>query len=151
MRSKLVIAVIIAVITYVIDHRVYLVIINTLIPLILIKDLIELREQVRLFINGGDPVESAGIDLTGITVNGRKLIGLRVLSVAYTFDSAFEEALTRARVLIHLFSKYKVIALISSNDYIIGVDKSVSQELVTELERLNIKVTRINGFELANA
>ncbi|ADY02067.1 hypothetical protein VMUT_1866 [Vulcanisaeta moutnovskia 768-28] len=152
MRSKLIIVIIAAVTTYLIDHRVYLIIINTLIPLILIKDLVGFREQVRLFINDGDPIESVRISLAGIMVNGRELVGLRVLGVTYTFDSAFEEALARARALIRLFSKYRIIILVSSSgDYIIGIDKDTYQELFTELERLNIKVVRINGFELANA
>ncbi len=92
-RNKLVIAILVSLVIYLIDHRIYLIIINTLIPIILIKDLIRLREQVRLFINGGDPVESARIGLGGVMVNDRELVGLRILGVAYTFDSAFEEAL----------------------------------------------------------
>ncbi|WP_243675229.1 hypothetical protein [Vulcanisaeta distributa] len=95
MRIRLIIAIVIAIATYVIDHRAYLIVINTLIPLILIKDLIGLRERVRLFINNGDPVESVRVGLEGIEVNGREIVGLRVLSTPYTFDSSFEEALTR--------------------------------------------------------
>ncbi|ADN50419.1 ATP-binding protein [Vulcanisaeta distributa] len=152
MRNKLVIAILVSLITYLIDHRIYLIIINTLIPIVLIKDLIGLREQVRLFINGGDPVESARIGLGSVMVNDRELVGLRILGVAYTFDSAFEEALARARAMVHLFSKYRAVILISSSGgYIIGVDKGYYHELVAELERLNVKVTRISGFELANA
>ncbi len=54
--------------------------------------------------------------------------------------------------MVHLFSKYRAVILISSSgSYIIGVDKGYYHELVAELERLNVKVTRISGFELANA
>ena len=151
-KSKLVIAFIVAVITYFIDHRVYLIIINTLIPLIMAKDLIGFKEQIRLFINDGDPVKSVKISLNGVTIDGKELIGLKVLSTAYAFDSAFEEALTRARALIRLFSKYRAITLILPNGgYVIVIDRDIYRELIAELERLNINVTRINGFELANA
>ncbi|WP_243670905.1 hypothetical protein [Vulcanisaeta sp. JCM 16161] len=53
--------------------------------------------------------------------------------------------------MIRLFSKYRVIVLLTGDDYVIGVDRGVYRELVTEFERLNVKVVRINGFELANA
>ena len=116
MRSRLVIAFVLAVITYFIDHRIYLIVINTLVPLILAKDLINLRDQIRLFINDGDPVRSVRIGLSGITIDDEEIVGLKVLSTAYTFDSAFEEALARARALIRLLSKYKAIMLISPNN-----------------------------------
>ena len=151
-RNKLIIALVVSVITYFIDHRVYLIIINTLIPLILAKDLISFREQVRLFINDGDPVRSAKVSLNGVTIDDKELVGLKVLSTTYAFDSAFEEALARARALVRLFSKYKVIASISpSGGYVIAVNKGAYKELIAELERLGINVVRINGFELANA
>ncbi|WP_252900253.1 hypothetical protein [Vulcanisaeta sp. JCM 14467] len=100
MRSRLVIAFVLAVITYFVDHRIYLIVINTLVPLILAKDLIDLRDQVRLFINDGDPVRSVRIGLSGITIDDEEIVGLKVLSTAYAFDSAFEEALARP---VHLF------------------------------------------------
>ncbi|WP_054857473.1 hypothetical protein [Vulcanisaeta sp. JCM 16159] len=151
MRIRLIIAIVIAIATYVIDHRAYLIVINTLILLILIKDLIGLRVWVRLFINNGDPVESVRVGLEGIEVNGREIVGLRVLSTPYTFDSSFEEALTRARALIKLFSRYRVIVLMSADEYMVGVDRGSYHEFTSELERLGIRATRISGFELANA
>ena len=146
------IAVIAALATYLIDHRVYLIIVNTLVPLILMRDLLGLREQVRLFINDGDPVELVRVGLDGITINGRELVGLKVINVAYTFDTAFEEALAKARALIRLLSKYgAMVSVSSSGDYVIIVDRRYRQELVAELERLGIRVIGVSGFELTNA
>lgn len=64
-RIRLLVSIVLVLLTHALNHRVYLVVVNVLIPLILIRDLIGLREWVRLFINNGDPVRFARIDLGG--------------------------------------------------------------------------------------
>ncbi|WP_243679613.1 hypothetical protein [Vulcanisaeta souniana] len=152
MRTRLLISIVLALLAYVLDHRVYLIAVNVLVPLILIKDLISLREQVRLFINNGDPVRFAKIDLARVTIDGRRIIGLRVLSVPYTLDSSFDDALAKARAFIKLSAKYRAIMVMASGgSYVIGIEEGSYRGFITELTRLGVEVRRISGFELARA
>ncbi|MGC9152738.1 MAG: helicase HerA domain-containing protein [Vulcanisaeta sp.] len=152
MRIKLFISLVIALTTYLLDHRVYLIVINTLIPVILLKDLMQLKDQVRLFINGGEPVRSVRVDLSGITIDGIKIVGLRVMSVPFTIDNAFEDSLVRARALINLLARYHAIAIIlPRGGYVVGVKEDEQRDFILELNRLGVEVRRISGFELINA
>jgi len=150
-RIKVIVSVIISAIAYVLDHRVYLIIINMLVPLILIKDLIESRDLVRLFVNDGEPVSHAKVDLSGISIDGRRIVGFTVTSTPITADQSFEEALVRARALVGLLARFRAIAILTPGSYIIGIDESSQNDLVPELTRLGLVIRRISGFELANA
>jgi len=150
-RIKVIVSVIISAIAYVLDHRVYLIIINMLVPLILIKDLIESRDLVRLFVNDGEPVSHAKVDLPGISIDGRRIVGFTVTSTPITADQSFEEALVRARALVGLLARFRAIAILTPGSYIIGIDESSQNDLVPELTRLGLVIRRISGFELANA
>jgi len=96
-RIKIIVSIIISAIAYLLDHRVYLIIINILVPLILIKDLIESRDLIKLFVNDGEPVSHTKVDLSGVSIDGRRIVGFTVASTPITANQSFEEALVRAR------------------------------------------------------
>ena len=138
MRIKVIVSVIISAIAYLLDHRVYLIIINILVPLILIKDLIEARDLARLFVNDGEPVSHAKVDLSSISIDGRRIVGFTVTSTPITADQSFEEALVRARALVGLLARFRAIAILTPGSYIIGIDESSQNDLVPELTRLGL-------------
>lgn len=151
MRTKLIVSSIILAITYFVDHRIYLVVINVLVPLVLIKDLVENRDVIRILLNNGEPVRYVKMDLSGIEIDGKRVIGLKVLSTPITASQSFEEALARGRALINLLAQHRAFIVLTPRDYIIGIDEKAWGSIMPELTRLGIVVRRISGFELANA
>ncbi|WP_069806545.1 hypothetical protein [Vulcanisaeta thermophila] len=65
MNTKLLMAVAISIATFLWNHTAYLVIVNTVVPLILINDFIRNLRSLRIFINDGEAVSKASIGLGG--------------------------------------------------------------------------------------